>query len=62
MAPAILGGYVADLMLDSLDGFPEQERQARLKLVHAALSGSSGNNSKRPKRSSKRASSPLSRR
>lgn len=32
-------GYVADLILDSLDQFPEEERQARLKQVHVALSG-----------------------
>lgn len=55
-------GYVADLILDSLEGFPEEERQARLARVHAALSGRSGKHNKQPKRSSKRASPPLSRR
>lgn len=55
-------GYVADLILDSLEGFPEEERKARLKQVHAALSGGSGKHSKRSKRSSKRASLPLSQR
>ena len=29
--------YVAHLMLYSLDRFPEEERQARVKQVHAAL-------------------------
>jgi hypothetical protein len=43
-------GYVADLILGSLERFPERERQARLKQVHAALSGGSGLQSKRPKR------------
>jgi len=55
-------GYVADLILDSLEGLPEEERQARLKQVHASLSGGAGKHSKRPKRSSKRASPQLSRR
>lgn len=55
-------GYVADLILDSLEQFPEEERQARLKQVHAALNGGSGKRGKRPKRSSKRANSQLSRR
>jgi len=34
-------GYVADLILDSLENLAEPERQARLKQVHAALSGGS---------------------
>lgn len=55
-------GYVVDLMLDSLERFPEEERQARLKQVHASLSGGSGKRSKRPKHSSKQASPPQSRR
>lgn len=29
--------YVADLILDSLERFPDEERQARVKQVHAAL-------------------------
>lgn len=32
-------GYVADLILDSLERFPEEERQARLARVHNALRG-----------------------
>ena len=44
------GGYVADLILDSLERFPEVERQARLKLVHGALADGSGKRCKRPKR------------
>jgi hypothetical protein len=55
-------GYVADLILDSLDQFPENERQARLKRVHMALSGASDKHGKRPKRSSKRPNLRLSRR
>ena len=55
-------GYIADLMLESLDRFPEGERQARLKQVHAALGDGSGKHSKQPKRSLKRGSRPLSRR
>lgn len=43
-------GYVADLILDSLENFPEQERQARLKQVHAVLNDGSGRQSKRPRR------------
>lgn len=35
-------GYVADLILDSLERLPEEERQVHLKLVHDALSGGSG--------------------
>jgi gamma-glutamyl phosphate reductase len=30
-------GCVADLILDSLERFPEKERAARLKCIHAAL-------------------------
>jgi hypothetical protein len=44
-------GYVADLILDSLERFAEPERRARLKRVHAALGASSGKQSKRPRRS-----------
>lgn len=54
-------GYVADLILDSLEQFPEKERQTRLKRIHAALSGASGTHDKRPKRSSKESSLRLSR-
>lgn len=31
-------GYVADLILDSLERFPKEERQARLARIHAELS------------------------
>jgi hypothetical protein len=55
-------GYVADLILDSLEQVPEEKRQAQLKKVHAALSGDSGKHSKRSKRSSKRPNLRLSRR
>lgn len=55
-------GYVADLILDSLEQLPEAERRARLKQVHATLSGASDKHGKRPKRSSKQASLRLSRR
>ena len=55
-------GYVADLILDSLERLPEEKRQAQLKQVHAALSGGSGKHSKRPKRSSKGPNLRLSRR
>lgn len=55
-------GYVADLILDSLEQLPEGERRAQLKQVHAALSGASDKHGKRPKRSSKQASLRLSRR
>jgi hypothetical protein len=34
-------GYVADLILDSLESFAEPERRARLKKVCAALTNSS---------------------
>lgn len=54
--------YVADLILDSLEQFPEKERQARLKKIHATLSVAADKRSKRPKRSSKRPSLRLSRR
>jgi hypothetical protein len=40
-------GYVADLILDSLESFSEPKRQAQLKRVHAALSAGSGKQSKR---------------
>jgi len=33
-------GYVADLILDSLERLPKEERQARLVQVHAGLRGS----------------------
>lgn len=55
-------GYVADLILDSLEQVPEEKRQAQLKQVHAALSVGSGKHSKRSKRSSKRGNPRLSRR
>lgn len=55
-------GYVADLILDSLEQVQEEKRQARLKQVHASLSGDSGKHSKRPKRSSKGPNLRLSRR
>jgi hypothetical protein len=55
-------GYVADLILDSLEQVPEEKRQAQLKKVHAALSAGSGKHSKRSKRSSKRVNLRLSRR
>jgi hypothetical protein len=55
-------GYVADLILDSLEQFPEKERQARLKRIHAALNSASDKHSKRPKRSSKRPSLRVPRR
>ena len=57
-----VAGYVADLILDSLEQVPEEKRQAQLKKVHAALSAGSGKHSKRSKRSSKRGNLPLSRR
>jgi hypothetical protein len=34
-------GHVADLILDSLEGLPDQQRRARLKKVCAALTNSS---------------------
>jgi hypothetical protein len=34
-------GYVADLILDSLERFPEKEHEARLKRIHAALNNRS---------------------
>ena len=40
-------GYVADLILDSLEGLAEPERQARLKRVYTALRAHSGRQSKR---------------
>lgn len=55
-------GYVADLILDSLESYPEEERQDRLAGVHAGLSGGSGRHNKRSKRSSKQASPRVSRR
>jgi len=55
-------GYIADIILDSLQGLSEPQRKARLKQVHTALSGGSGKHNKRPKRSSKPASLRVSRR
>ena len=40
-------GYVADLILDSLESVAESERRTRLKRVYAALRASSGKQSKR---------------
>ncbi len=34
-------GYVSDLILDSLEGFPDDEQEVRLKNIHAALNGRS---------------------
>lgn len=52
---------VADLLLESLDRFPEKERQKRIKAVHKALNSRS-KSGKTSKPSSTRPSLRLSRR